>query len=163
MKTISLSAPFRDYLRSILNTKSTYKTTIAHPRSIIILRSCLNAIAFGVVPASVATMINESILQKEENKFSAKEMVEHCLVKEIPWNKCGMLEIVTTVNSEMHRLEHPNGCADRVTCLRDRDKREKKALAMACDAFRSDVQKWQETLFAELEMYDSDVIAKEIS
>jgi hypothetical protein len=96
-------------------------------------------------------MIDERILRAEEDKLSAEEMVEYYPVEEIPWNKCGMLAIVTTVNSEMHRLEHPNGCVDRVTCLRDRDMREKRALAMACDTFRSHAQ-WQEALVE----YDSD-------
>jgi hypothetical protein len=146
------SATFQGRLNSILNIKSTPKLTVTHPRSTAILRSCLDAIAVGTVPASVAVLINEKVLQAEEDKVSIEGTGEGHGIQEILWVNCGILEIVATADTEMHRLEHPNGCADRATCRADRDTRVKKALAMAYEALKSEVQAmvWQDEKLTEL-------------
>jgi hypothetical protein len=128
---------------------------VCRTRSLAILRSCLNAIAFGEVPASVATMIDEKLIQAEEHSLCIEE--REYLPLEIAWTDCTILEIVALVDSKMHPLEHPRGCIDRATCGRDRNVREKVVIASAYEKLKLDLEaiNLQYKLAVE-DLFDSD-------
>jgi hypothetical protein len=143
MKNTSFKSMFRKNRSWLGSTKS--QSELSRPpitgrlHAITILRSCLDAITAGEVPASVAGMINMQALEASEEDF----LKDRCLRADywswnVTWIGCGILEIVALVDSEMHRIEHPAGCEDRATCRRDREEREKRALASAYESLKVD-------------------------
>jgi hypothetical protein len=119
------------------HSKLSRPTITGRLHAITILRSCLDAITAGEVPASVAGMINIQALKASEEGF----LKDQCSRADywswnVTWIECGILEIVALVGSEMHRIEHPAGCEDRASCRRDREEREKRALALAYESLK---------------------------